>query len=158
PGIEAEAFRRLLSRIAGGSDEAAVARVHQVEAPHEGGRPLRRRLQEVAQRRNGAVVEVWPIGPKSAQRLRDLAWALAEGFEYATAPFAEIVIGFAGKLGPHMRPVDVGADLGDRDHGERALAVRSVTLGAVGRKYDLATFDRRSVGPVRRRRWRQRAQ
>src|SRR5262249_60898732 len=64
-GIEAEAFHGLLSRIAGGSDEAAVARVHHVEAPHEGGRPLRRRLQQVAQRRNGAVVEVWPIEPQS---------------------------------------------------------------------------------------------
>src|SRR5262249_28088155 len=72
--------------------------------------------------------------------------------------FAEIVIGVAGKLGPHMRPVNVGADLGDRDHGERALAVRSVTLGAVGRKYHLATFDGRSGGSVRRRRWRQSAQ
>src|SRR5215813_224206 len=65
PRVEAEAFRGLLARIAGGSDEAAVARVHHVEAPHEGGRPLRRRLQQVAQRRNGAVVEVWPIEPQS---------------------------------------------------------------------------------------------
>src|SRR5215813_6111867 len=152
PGIEAEPFRRLLSRIAGGSDEAAVACVHHVEAAYEGGRPLRRRLQQVAQRRNGAVVEVWPIEPQSAQRLRDVAWNLAEGSKTPIAAFAEIVIGVASELSPHMRPVDVGADLGDRNHGERALAVRSVTLGTVGRKYHLATFDSRSVGPVRRRR------
>src|SRR5262249_16718444 len=136
PRVKAEAFRGLLSRIAGGSDEAAVARVDDIETPHEGGRPLRRRLQpgpprrdggvwelgrrleEVAQRRNGAVVEVWPVEPQSAQRLRDVAWDLAEGFETPIAAFAEIVIGIAGKLGPHMRPVDVGAHFGDRDHGE----------------------------------------
>src|SRR5262249_16103009 len=151
--VEAEALRGLLSGIAGGSDEAAVARVHHVEAPHEGGRPLRRRLQEVAQRRNGAVVEGWPVEPQSPQPLPDVARDLAEGFETPIAASAEIVIVVAGKHGPHMRPIDLGADLGDRDHGERALAVRSVTLGAVGRKYHLATFDGRSVGPVRRRWW-----
>src|SRR5262249_56503275 len=85
-------------------------------------------------------------------------WDCGEGCETPIAAFEEIVVGIAGKLGPHMRPVDVGADLGDRDHGERALAVGSVTLGAVGHKYNLATFDGRSVGPVRRRWWRQRAQ
>src|SRR5215471_3490490 len=158
PRIEAEPFRGLLSRIAGGRDETAVACVYDIETPHEGGWPLRRRLQQVAQRRNGAIVEVWPIEPQSAQRLRDVAWDLAEGFETPIAAFAEIVIGVAGKLGPHMRPVDVGADLGDRNHGERALAVGGVTLGAVGRKYDLATFEGRSVRPVRRWWWRQRAQ
>src|SRR5262249_17281224 len=66
PRVEAEAFRGLLSRIAGGRDETAVARVHHIEPAHEGSRPLRRRLQQVAQRRNGAVVEVWPIEPQSA--------------------------------------------------------------------------------------------
>src|SRR5262249_7139108 len=81
PRIEAEPFRGLLSRIAGGSDEAAVACVHHVEAAYEGSRPLCRRLQEIAQRRNGAVVEVWPVEPQSAQRLRDVAGDLAEGFE-----------------------------------------------------------------------------
>src|SRR6516164_8334471 len=75
-GIEAEAFRGLLSRIAGGSNEAAVACI-----------------QQVAQRRNGAVVEVWPIEPQSAQRLRDVAWDFAEGFEAPIAAFAEIVVG-----------------------------------------------------------------
>src|SRR5258707_13357421 len=68
PRIEAEAFRGLLSRIAGGSDETADACVHYVETHQEGGRPLRRRLQQVAQRRDGAVVEGWPIEPQSAQR------------------------------------------------------------------------------------------
>src|SRR5262249_16088252 len=149
---------KLLSRIAGGSDEAAVACIHHVEAPHEGGRPLRRRLQQVAQRRNGAVVEVWPIEPQSTQRLRDVAWGFAEGFETPITTYAEIVVGGARKVGPRMRPVDVGADLGDRDHGERALAVGGLTLGAVGRKDDLATFDGRGVRPVRRWWWRQRAQ
>src|SRR6516164_4767259 len=149
PRIEAEPFRGLLSRIAGGRDETAVACVYDIQTPHEGGRPLRWRLQQVVQRRNGAVVEVWPVEPQSAQRLRDVARDLAEGFETPIAAFAEIVIGGASKLSPHMRPVDVGSDLGDRNRGERALAVRSVTLGAVGRKYHLATFDGRTVGPMR---------
>src|SRR5262249_52265468 len=157
-GIEAEAFRRLLSRIAGGGDEAAVARVHDVEAAYEGSRPFCRRLPKIAQGRNRAVVEIRSIEPQSAQRLRDVAWDLAEGSETPVAAFAEVVICIARKLGPHMRPVDVGADLRDRNDGERALAVGSVTLGAVDRKYELATFDGRSVGPVRRRRRRQRAQ
>src|SRR5215471_20373512 len=65
-GIEAEALRRLVSRIAGGSDEAAVARIHDVEAAYEGSRPLRRRLQQVAQGRNRAVMEIRPIEPQSS--------------------------------------------------------------------------------------------
>src|SRR5262249_55950764 len=110
-GIEAEAFRRLLSRIAGGGGEAAVARGHDVAAVYEGSRLLCRRLQEIAQGRNRAVVEIRSIEPQSAQRLRDVAWDLAEGSETPVAAFAEVVICIARKLGPHMRPVDVGADL-----------------------------------------------
>src|SRR3954470_21107034 len=61
PGIEAEPFRRVLTWIAGRSDEAPITPVHHVEAAHECGRPLWRRLQKVAQTRNGAVVEIWPV-------------------------------------------------------------------------------------------------
>src|SRR5262249_61025680 len=63
PRVEAEPFRGLLSRIAGRRDETAVACVYDIETPHEGGWPLRRRLQHIAQRRNGAVVAGGPLQP-----------------------------------------------------------------------------------------------
>src|SRR5262249_40757069 len=74
------------------------------------------------------------------------------------AALAEIVVGIAGELGPHVRPVDVGANLRERNNAEGARTAGSMTLGAVGREYSLAALDGRRIGPVRRGWWRQRAQ
>ena len=61
--VEAEAFRRLLARIASRGDETAVTCIQHIEAANERGRPLRRRLEKVAQGRNRAVVKIGPVEP-----------------------------------------------------------------------------------------------
>src|SRR2546429_48949 len=80
----------------------------------------------------------------------DIARVCAERLETPIAALAEIVVGIAGELCPHVRPVDVGANLGERDNAEGARTVGSMTRGAVGREYDLAALDGRRVGLVRR--------
>src|SRR5262249_723188 len=100
--VEAESFWWPLARITSRGEETAVTCIHHIEAANECGRPLRRRLEEVAQGRNRAVVKIGPVEPQAGGRFGDIAWGFVERLETPIAAFAEIVVGVAGELGPHV--------------------------------------------------------
>src|SRR5262249_59562737 len=157
-GAEGEGWGGWGGGTGGGGEEPAVTCIHHIEAANERRGSLRRRLEKVAQGRNRAVVKIGPVEPETRERLRHIARNFAERLETPIAALAEIVVGIAGELGPHGRPVDVGANLRERSNAEGARTAGSMTLGAVGREYSLAALDGRRIGPVRRGRWARPAQ
>src|SRR5207237_322076 len=118
--------------------EADVYRIEHIEAAIERSRALRHRLEQVAQRRHGAVVQIRGAHPHTIERRRTVA-GLFHHVLALDAHFFDTPICFGGGgLNPGVHPLTVSADFVNRNRLVRVRPAHLVTFGAVAGVDELA--------------------
>ena len=115
-------------------DETHAGLVEHVVASVEHRRPLRRGLEQVAQRRHRAVVQVGGAQPDAVERHVGVAEGLPEVLEAMRIAGVERGLVHRQVVGVGVEPRAVGGDLGNRCHMADPLAGKVLAAGASGRR------------------------
>src|SRR6185295_15720572 len=162
--VVTEALRNRLAGIATRRNEAAVLAVDEVETAHERGGPLGLRVEQIAQRRNRAIVHVRGAQPQPVERHVGVAVRLLEVRELILRAGEQLVdLTLAERIGVGIQPSRIGAEVGVGQHLAEVCAFElvaavvavAVTEGAIAHEDRLAASDRGRIGLVRAWRGRQ---
>ena len=151
---EEEGLMRLAGRsdlTRGGFGEANFYWIEDVVAAVESNRSFVRRIEQIAQCGDGAVVQIRGAQPDAVERRGNVTVGVELGHGRALDAhlFHFSICFFSGDFCPGFRALGVRADFGQRDHFVGALAARFVAGGAIAQVDLFPGFGARRIDRVR---------